>query len=325
MEGLGLLKIDSGIRLKGTDIWLDPHQKKPLAFVSHAHADHALKNHQVAIVSSKTARFYAKGFKGKEIIALSFGRRERFGGATITLFPAGHILGSSQIMIEKPGLKVVYTGDIKLRKGLTSERIEIKRCDVLIIECTYGDPRFVFPDFMEAAQDLLSFIKACFSRKITPVVIAYRIGKAQEIIKLLGDRGIVTRLESSIYEATEIYRDLGINLINYKRYPPFVPGKEVIIVPPYRRDLVKYVTKRTIAPTGWAMDKKMVERLCVDRAVPISDHADFSELLAYVMLSRPKRVYTVHGDSTFSDFLRRQGIYAKHIEVPYQLTLNGYF
>ena len=253
----GVLEIEAGFKVRGTELWLDPPRRKPLAYVSHAHADHMLTGHRKAFVSLKTARFYQKRFKGNELVGLKYGEKCRAGKAVIELFPAGHILGSSQVLLEVEGMRVVYTGDIKVSASFTAERIKMEPCDVLIMECTYGEPKYLFPQRDEMAAELLSFVKDCFGRGITPVILAYSVGKAQEAVKVLGDAGVTARLEKSVYEATEIYAELGVELINYRSFPPFTPAKEVIVIPPWRADLIRSIPrKRTLFLTGWALDRR---------------------------------------------------------------------
>lgn len=323
----GVLEAEGGLRVRGTELWLDPPKKKPFAFVSHAHSDHMMRKHGHVLLSTATARFYLHRHPDAEVTALGFGERLDLEGVTVELLPSGHILGSAQLYLGVRGLRVLYTGDIKLSASFTAERIAVRPCDVLIMECTYGEPRFVFPDREEVKADLMRFVRECFSRRITPVVLAYTIGKAQEVVKALGDEGIATRLEKSVFEATEIYRELGVDLINYRPFPPFVPGREVIVIPPWKRSLVRHIVrKRTVFLSGWALDPEKAGRMGADLALPLSDHADFAELLVYVQLTRAKMVYTVHGSPFFSQYLNEQGIPAKHLEpgLPAQKTLWGY-
>lgn len=323
----GLMEVGDSLKIRGTDFWLDPRSRKALAFVSHAHSDHMMRRHRHVILSLNTARFYQERFPRADLTALAFSEKLALRGATLELLPAGHILGSSQLYLELDGLRIVYTGDVKLSSSFTAERVQIRPCDVLIMESTYGEPRYVFPGRDELAEDLVKFCLRCFSRKIVPVVLAYTIGKAQEAVKVLGDRGIPCVLEESVFRATEIYRELGVDLINYYAMPgPRGPYK-VLIVPPWRRSAARgIVRKKTLWLSGWALDKEKVRLVGVDEALPLSDHADYPELITYVQLAKPKKVYTFHGSGTFAKLLRQQGIDAVHLEPkgPVQPTLWGY-
>jgi len=135
------LEFNNGIRVLGTELWLDATRTRDISFVSHAHYDHATRHRRV-IASAKTALLYRhrvlKGSRGTrtEVVGYEFGDPFRLGDLVLTLFPSGHILGASQILIETDK-RIVYTGDFKVQQGLASERIEILPCDVLIMECTY--------------------------------------------------------------------------------------------------------------------------------------------------------------------------------------------
>lgn len=323
----GVLEADRALKVRGLDLWLDPPRRRPFAFVSHAHSDHMMRKHGKVLASTATAAFYLKRYPEAEVVALGYERRLRVEGAVVELLPSGHILGSSQILIEVQGLRVLYSGDLKLSASFTAERIKIKPCDVLIVECTYGEPRFVFPNREEVKEDLFKIVRDCFARRITPVLLAYTIGKAQEVVKALGDEGIPLRLERSVFEATEVYRELGVDLINYRPFPPFSPGREVVVVPPWKKGLVRPIPrKKTVFLSGWALDPERAAQVGADCALPLSDHADFAELLLYVQLVGPGMVYTVHGPPTFARFLNQQGIPARHLELegPLQPTLWGY-
>ena len=141
----GILQVDDALRVRGTDLWLDPPKRKVLAFVSYTHSDHLMRRHNHVILSLNTARFYQRKYPDAEVPALAFEEKQRIGDTTVKLLPAGHILGSVQICMEVEGIRVVYTGDVKLSASFTAERVKIKPCDVLIIGSTYGEPRCVFP------------------------------------------------------------------------------------------------------------------------------------------------------------------------------------
>ena len=114
---------DRGIFLPSCDLWLDPRGTRPFAFVSHAHSDHS-GHHQRTILTDATARMMRArmGSSGKIQHVLGYGENRGFGAFNATLLPAGHVLGSAQILIEVSGERILYTGDIKLRKGLSGER-----------------------------------------------------------------------------------------------------------------------------------------------------------------------------------------------------------
>lgn len=308
-----MIEINHGVRVNGTEFWLDATKTKELSFVSHAHTDHAVR-HRVAIVSQRTAILYQHRVGQTQLIELPFNKPAHVGNARVTLFPSGHILGSSQILIETDK-RVVYTGDIKVNKGETSEQIEIKPCDILIMECTYGEPRYVFPERERTVKQLVNFVEKAFDMRCTPVIFAYSLGKAQETIKILGDKGYRLRVHKRIYEIAKVYEQLGVRLRNYTPFPPFTPLRDVLLLPPYAKNFrdIKPIKKRMAILTGWALDKDATSRFGVDEVIPLSDHADYKELIRYVVEAQPKKVYTLHGSPKFASILMNMGIHAVHL------------
>jgi putative mRNA 3-end processing factor len=318
-----VIEFDGGIRIKGTQFWLDATKVKDVCFVSHAHSDHTAR-HGLAIVSDTTASLYRYRVGDCNLMIVPFNKLVEIGSVRVTLFPAGHILGSSQILMELNGKRVVYSGDLKVIRNEVAESIEIRPCDVLIMECTYGDPRYVFPDREKVVNQLTNFVERTFESGHTPVVLAYSMGKAQEAIKILGDLGYSMRVHKGIYEIANIYRELGVKLSNYRRFPPHRPSKDVIILPPYAKDFpsVRPIRKKTAILTGWAVDRNACSRFGVDEAIPLSDHADYVELVGYVLSVKPKKVYTIHGSPKFASILRKRGINARHLEGVYHFQLG---
>lgn len=322
------LEFNNGIRVPRTPLWLDATRVRDLSFVSHAHYDHAIR-HRHVITSRATATLYQhRVLKGShnvktQITAYEFGEHFKLGDLTLTLFPSGHILGASQILMETDK-RIVYTGDFKLEQGTTSERIQIKACDVLIMECTYGQPHYLFPKRSAAADDLIGFADYTLERSMVPVVYAYSLGKSQEVIKILGDVGFDLLLDERIYEIAKIYERLGVSLKGYELFrPELIPGRVVIMPPNMRKSpAVRAIKrKRTVMLTGWALDKPARTRYAVDEWIALSDHCDFAELLAYVEIAKPKKVYTFHGPPDFAKRLRRRGYDAQHLPLGHQLHL----
>ncbi len=327
-----MLELDRGIRIKGTTFWLDGTKGKDCSFISHAHQDH-LARHRRAFASPPTARLarhrLGRGPTGQHdpIEAVAFSQPFTLGGVGVELLPAGHILGSAQILIHN-GRRIVYTGDFKLEPSETAEAIEIKPCDVLIMECTFGRPAYVFPRREVAIQRLLQFIEETFEAGAVPVILAYLVGKSQEVAKLLGDRGYHVVVPEPIEQIIAIYREFGVQFQHIERFregdlSDRLNGK-VLVIPPHlrhRRAIKQIQRQRTAIVTGWAVEPEARSRFGVDEAIPLSDHADFNELLAYVERAQPAMVYTLHGPPDFAARLRRSGVRARHIEPGEQLSL----
>ena len=148
---------DGGIYLPEADFWLDPSRKKPSAFVSHAHGDH-FAPHEETVCSRATGALVRERFrKNGEYREFEYGDVFEIGGYEMELFPAGHTLGSAQILVtrKRDGASLIYTGDFKTREGLTSEAPEVRQADTLIMETTFGLPKYEFPALSEVRSLVL--------------------------------------------------------------------------------------------------------------------------------------------------------------------------
>ena len=302
-----------GLYLPELELWLDAERKVDLSVISHAHADHIV-NHKKIIATPETAKLFALRKGNVETEVLECGKALKLRGATIELFPAGHILGSSQVLVEHKGTKIVYTGDFKLRESLTCRSAQIKACDVLIMESTYGLPEYVFPDVAETHQKIVDWVKDTRDGGEVPVVMAYSLGKAQETMKLLGDAGFDLSVHKAIYEIAEIYEEFGVKFGTYDKWRPGSAGLGVVLVPPHLSrwkpvDAIK--NRKKLLLTGWALNRSTKYRYDADEVLPLSDHADFTELLSYAKKARPKKIYVVHGFPEFVDYLRKEGFDAE--------------
>jgi len=312
-----VIEKNSGLRVTGVNLWLDATRKKDLAFISHAHTDH-IHSHRAIIASERTCVFLRhRNIKGR-LIPLPFQHPLEVDGGRVTLHPSGHILGASQIMIEtRKGSRVVYTGDLRLATGVSAEPAEILKCDILVIEATYGDPRYVFPGRHEVIAAMISFMQQSRVMGRVPVFFAYPLGKAQEAMAILAAHGYVPCVHPRIAAIAGLYEELGVPVGPYEIWNggSTPEPKHVIILPTgARTEAASISNKRTAALTGWAVDNRMRYRYGADEVIPLSDHADFSELLAYVTMSGAKRVYTVHGSEKLAAVLRTRGIEACHLD-----------
>ena len=309
------VRFQRGIELPGHGLWLDPWDDKPLAFVSHAHSDHTSKHAEV-ILSRATALFMRARVPGERVEhALEFGQTTRFRDLDITLLPAGHIFGSAQIFLKNEHGSLLYTGDFKLRRGLSAEPAEWRHAETLIMETTFGLPKYRFPPTDEVMAKMVAFCADALADGAVPVLLGYSLGKAQEILCALVAAGLRPMLHGSVFRMTEIYRQLRPDFpCGYERYDPEAVAGKVLLCPPSANRsamLRKIKDCRTAILTGWAVEPGAVYRYQCDAAFPLSDHADYPDLLRYVELVQPQRVLTLHGHaSAFARDLRARGIEA---------------
>jgi Cft2 family RNA processing exonuclease len=311
------IEYSKGIHIKGVDIWLDAERVVDFSFISHAHIDHVAK-HKRILATPQTAKLYENRLGKTNTKILLYHQPYRLKGAKIELFPSGHILGSAQILIEKGGVRLVYTGDFKLRRSWTAEKAEIKECDILIMESTFGLPHYIFPSRKEVEKQVYDFVEDAFSHNHTPIIFAYTLGKAQEVMKLLGNKGFKLRVHGSICKLASVYEEFGVKFRNYEQYNPGNLKDRVLIAPPWAkktRMIQNIPRKRTALLTGWALDGGRKNWYGVDKLFPLSDHADYSELMEYVKAANPAKIYTVHGFREFVDHLKEAGYDAEELKT----------
>jgi DNA ligase-1 len=308
------------------DIWLDPWDAKPFAFVSHAHSDH-IAPHDEIIVSERTARLMQARMPGeRHEHVLNFGEKRTVRGLDVTLIPAGHIFGSAQFFLETDDGSLLYTGDFKLRPGRSAEPAEWRQAQTLIMETTFGIPRYRFPPTEQIVGQIVAFSRDALETGAVPVLLGYSLGKAQEILCALSDAGLKPMLHGSVHQMTRIYEQFGQSFCEYERYHADRVAGKVLICPPSvvrSRMLEKIKDKRIAMISGWAVDPNAIYRYQVDAAFPLSDHADYTDLIRYVELVQPERVLTLHGFAAeFARDLRERGIEAWALSEENQLELT---
>jgi DNA ligase-1 len=324
------VRYDRGVYLPLENLWLDPWDRKPFAFVSHAHSDH-IAPHDEIIVSERTARLMQARLPGKRNEhVVAFGERRTIHGLDLMLLPAGHIFGSAQFFLETNNGSLLYTGDFKLRPGRSAEPTEWRQAETLVMETTYGLPRYRLPPTHEVIGQIVAFCRDALEAGAVPVLLGYSLGKAQEILCSLTGAGLKPMLHGSVHQMTRIYEQFGQSFCEYERYKADeVTGKVLICPPSANRScmLERIRDKRVAMISGWAVDPNAVYRYQVDAAFPLSDHADYTDLLRYVELVQPQRVLTLHGFAAeFARDLRDRGVdaWALSEQNQLELTLNTF-
>jgi Cft2 family RNA processing exonuclease len=319
-----MFHFDRGLKLTKADLAIDFRRRQPRAFVSHAHADH-MARHEYALCTPATAALYHLRFGPRPTRDLPYSTPLDWGGLRLTTFPAGHCLGSAMLLAEDGDRSLLYTGDFKLRESATAERAELPRAGVLVIECTYGHPLYRHPPREKVLDQLFTRVREALAAGATPVIEAYVLGKSQEVTRLLTAAGFPVLQHPRIYEVSQVYRACGVDLGDCHRYGREPLPGHVVIVPPrsHRRGRLPGLRRTvTFAVTGWAVRPGARERLGVDHAIPLSDHADYDELFEAVQRVNPRVVYCTHGPKSFVDYLRAAGHNAHPLERPQREQLQ---
>ena len=296
-----------GIYVPAADAWIDPSRPTARALITHGHADHARGGHGSVWATPETLAImgvrYGEQAGGN---AVAYGERvELGGGVAATFVPAGHVLGSAQILLEHdPGSgteRVVVSGDYKRRPDPTCPPFEPVKCDIFITEATFALPVFRHPPTPGEIGKLLDALAAEPERCV--LVGAYALGKAQRVIaelRALGhDRPIY--IHGAMQRLCDLYRDLGVDLGELR--PALVASKDdmrgsVVVAPPsalndrWSRRLPDPITAMA---SGWMRVRQRAVQRQVELPLIVSDHADWDELTTTIREIAPKEIWVTHG------------------------------
>lgn len=303
---------DRGLKLTQADLAVDVCRRQPRGFVSHAHTDH-MARHELALCTPATARLYHLRYGARPVRELPYREPIELAGVRLTTYPAGHCLGSAMLLADDGRQSLLYTGDFKLSASATAERAELPPAELLVIESTYGQPRYRLPPRELVIEQLVELVRRTLAAGQTPLVEAYALGKAQEVSRILTLAGVPVLQPKAVFAVSQVYRDCGVDLgdVQLLRGRP-LPGHAVVAPPRFHRPgrSAEVKAQVRIAVTGWALDERTRFRLGVDHALPLSDHADYDELFEAIERVGPRTVYCTHGPARFVEHLREAGINA---------------
>ena len=292
-----------GLHLPGCNVWIDPAHAVGRALVTHGHADHARGGHGELFATRETAAIMALRY-GVPATVHEVALRKPIAlgdGVSATFFPAGHVLGSAQILLERGGERIVVTGDYKRRHDPTCLPFEPVACDILITEATFGLPVFVHPPIEDELARLLDARARHPDRCV--LVGAYALGKAQRLIAELR-RGGYDRpvfLHGALTRMCELYAAFGVDLGMLES----VEGKskadlagQIILCPPsalkdrWSRRMPDPITAMA---SGWMRVRQRAVQRNVELPLVISDHADWKELTGTITELAPAEIWVTHG------------------------------
>jgi putative mRNA 3-end processing factor len=310
---------EGGLKLARPGLAIDFRRRQPRAFISHAHSDH-IARHAYALATPETAALYHARLGPRPVLEMPYRRTIEWGGLRLTTYPAGHCLGSAMLLAEDGGQSLLYTGDFKLGESATAVAAELPPAEILVVESTYGHPRYRLPPRAEVVGRLRELVRGALEADRVPTIVAYPLGKAQEVTRLLTADGIPVLQHRTAYQMSRVYEACGVDLGDYRllgRRPE--PGRAVIVPP--RTPPREQGAEVRLAVTGWAIDAGAKYRFGVDHALPLSDHADYDQLLEAVARVAPRKVYCTHGPESFVDRLRDAGFDAHPLGRPSQRRL----
>ena len=290
-----------GIYVRPADVWIDPAQPRPRALVTHGHADHARGGHGQVWATQETLAIMACRYGPQSGTPLAYGEVANFGSVSVSLVPAGHVLGSAQVVLEHAGERIVISGDYKRRPDPTCAPFEPVPCDVFVTEATFGLPVFRHPDTESEVDRLLERLHANPDRCL--LVGTYALGKAQRLIAELRRRGHhdPIHIHGALQRLCDLYEEHGIVLGDLR--PATGASKEelrgrIVLCPPgalndrWSRRLPDPITAMA---SGWMRIRQRARQRNVELPLIVSDHADWDELTRTIVELAPKEVWVTHG------------------------------
>jgi putative mRNA 3-end processing factor len=291
-----------GIYVRPADAWVDPSQPKARALVTHGHADHARGGHDKVWATAETLAIMNCRYGPQDGgCAVGYGEVVRVGEVDVSFVPAGHVLGSAQIVLEHGGERVVVSGDYKRRPDPTCLPFEPVPCDIFITEATFGLPVFRHPDTTAEIDRLLLRLSENPDRCI--LIGAYALGKAQRLMMELRGRGYhePIYIHGALQRLCDLYKEHGVALGELR---PATEAKKdelrgkVVVAPPgalndrWSRRLPDPITAMA---SGWMRVRQRARQRNVELPLIVSDHADWDELTDTITELQPREVWITHG------------------------------
>ena len=324
---------DSGLFCPAGGFHIDPHRAVERAVVTHAHADHCRPGHRSLLATPETVaiaklRYGETAFETTQ--ALRYGERLKIGDATVWLAPAGHVLGSAQIVIEVGGARAVVSGDYKRAPDPTCASFEPVRCDLFVTEATFGLPVFRHPPIAQEIERLFASVAAFPDR--SHAIGVYPLGKCQRLIAELKRAGWTrpVALHGALVKLCNLYEDLGVPLapreeisVSRKRADAAADKealKGAIVLAPasalndrWARRLPDPVV---CGASGWMTVRQRAKQRGVELPLVISDHADWDAICATIKQTEAETVWVTHGaEEALVYWARAQGLDAAPLSI----------
>ena len=310
------------------DFFIDPVRPVDRAVITHGHSDHARAGHGLVLATGATLDImevrYGEDFAG-QVQPLAYGEVVDRDGVQVSLVPAGHVLGSAQVVVRWKGMTIVVSGDYKRRRDPTCAGFEPTPCDVFVSEATFALPVFRHPPDAGEIAKLVKSVEQFPER--THLVGAYALGKAQRIIRLLREAGYDKTLyvHGALERLNALYESHGVAL------GPLAPATtddggdlagEIVIAPPSAiadRWARRFADPVSAFASGWMRVRARARQQGVELPLVISDHADWDELTGAIAELAPGELWITHGrEEALARWAALNGIAAR------PLSLVGY-
>lgn len=314
-----------GLFCQPGNFYIDPWLPVDKAIITHAHSDHARWGSKEYLCHRGCKPLLELRLGAGNYQAAEWGDIIYVNGVRVSLHPAGHIIGSSQVRLEYQGETWVFSGDYKTEDDGISGAFEPIRCHSFITESTFGLPIYDWEPQEKIYDDMRSWVQGNRESGFASILIAYSLGKAQRVSVCLSAITEKIYAHGAIANAQEILRQSGFNLPSLTRITPETPREElkgaIILAPPSADGstwMRKFQPYRTGICSGWMQVRGNRRRRNADAGFALSDHADWKGLLQAVRETGAEKIFTTHGfQSAFSRYLNDQGLKAYEVKTDY--------
>ena len=316
---------DKGLYCSQGDFYIDPWKPVNKAIITHAHSDHARWGSKYYLCHHYTKPILQLRLGNNNYESVEWNQQIFMNGVTVSLHPAGHIIGSSQIRVEYNGEVWVVSGDYKTEDDGISGAFEAVRCNTFITESTFGLPIYQWKKQADIFTDIKNWVAQNNAAEKTSVLIAYSLGKAQRILQPLAETGLPIFAHGAIWNTQQALINSGWDLPTIKRVWPDTPKElfkaNIVIAPPSADGspwMKRFYPYSVGVCSGWMQVRGNARRRNADAGFALSDHADWEGLLSAVKATGAEKVFVTHGfQSSFSRYLNEQGIEAGEVKTAY--------
>lgn len=316
---------DKGLFCRQGDFYIDPWKPVNKAVITHAHSDHARWGSQYYLCHHFTKPILQLRLGNNNYESIGWNEAVYMNGVKITLHPAGHIIGSSQIRVEYKDEVWVVSGDYKTENDGISTAFEPVKCNVFITESTFGLPIYNWKPQPIIYANIQDWILKNQAQQHISVLIAYSLGKAQRVLQAASKVSDNIYVHGAVWNMQEVLQAHGWNLPTVKRVTPETTKEElkncVVIAPPSAEGtpwMKKFNPYEVAICSGWMQVRGNARRRNVDAGFALSDHADWNGLLDAIKLTTATKVYVTHGfQAVLSRYLNEQGIEAAEVKTEY--------
>jgi putative mRNA 3-end processing factor len=316
---------DRGLYCPSGDFYIDPWRPVAHAVISHAHSDHARSGHQHYLCHHLTKPLLQLRLGNHSYESIDWNEPVYRNGVKISLHPAGHIIGSSQIRLEYKGEVWVVSGDYKTENDGLSGAFEPVACHTFITESTFGLPVYKWQPQQFLFEQMQQWVQKNISQGTCSVIFAYSLGKAQRLLQAVAPVTNNIFVHGAVWNTQQVLQEAGIVLPTVQRVSDVV-NKEafkgaVVIAPSSAQDspwLKRFQPYKIAVCSGWMQVRGNARRQNVDAGFALSDHADWNGLLKAVKATGAEKVFVTHGfQSVFSRYLNENGITAAEVKTEY--------